>query len=217
MNRISAYIDGYNLYHALRENNWQKYYWLSLYDLMNSFVQVNSMLYQIYYFTADSYNTHSRNRQRKYLKALTADGKIKNCNLSIIYGHFKSDDVICNFCNQLAQCHNCEEILSFHHEKQTDINISLQMICDAFEEKYDIAFLLTADSDQVGTIKAIKKFTPEKKVFVIFPPGRYSSELVNAADGKYLQMSHKRLAKCQLPDDVIIEENLVVSRPQEWH
>ena len=30
MNRVIAYIDGYNLYHGLREQNWKRFYWLNL-------------------------------------------------------------------------------------------------------------------------------------------------------------------------------------------
>ena len=32
MNRVIAYIDGYNLYHGLREQGWKRFYWLIFKD-----------------------------------------------------------------------------------------------------------------------------------------------------------------------------------------
>jgi len=39
MDRVIAYIDGYNLYYGLREQGWKRYYWLNLQKLAGQFLR----------------------------------------------------------------------------------------------------------------------------------------------------------------------------------
>lgn len=74
------------------------------------------------------------------------------------------------------------EILRGHHvpadggysEKQSDINVALSVICDGEDDKYDAAFLLSANSDQVATANFFNdRLAPQGKVlFATNPPGQ---------------------------------------------
>lgn len=80
-----VYIDRYNLYYGLRSAYQGKYKWLDLQALSESFLQDNVELIGIKYFTAITGSlSESKNRQKIYLKALTAHC----CKLEIIYGRF---------------------------------------------------------------------------------------------------------------------------------
>ena len=34
MNRVIAYVDGFNLYYGLRSKEWKQFYWLNIQDLL---------------------------------------------------------------------------------------------------------------------------------------------------------------------------------------
>jgi len=102
-----------------------------------------------------------------------------------------------------------------HEEKMTDVNIATEMLTDAFEDKFDTALLVTADSDLVPTIRALKRLFPTKQIVVFFPPGRYSAQLKIVAD-RQLTIGRGTLAKSQFPDRIIKADGHVLERPQRW-
>lgn len=63
-----------------------------------------------------------------------------------------------------------------HHEKMTDVNIAVQMLSDAFQDQFDVALLVSADSDLVGLITTLRQLFPLKRVIVAFPPRRCAEE-----------------------------------------
>jgi len=132
--RVNVYIDGFNLYYGLRDSGWKKYYWLNLYKLGNSLCSSTQALQNVKYFTSKiSKPRDKRRRQEKYLSALgTLSG------LSIHYGRYQS----------LKQhCSNCERVYYDTNEKRTDVNIATHMLVDAFQNSFDTAILISADSD----------------------------------------------------------------------
>ena len=162
MESVAAYIDAYNLYHSLKENNWKRYYWLDIPSLLQNLLRPNQKLTTVYYFTSTSPMPGSKKRQQIYIEALESNSLRNQIFFKTIRGKFKPEDIVCNTCNDYAFCRSCDELITIYHEKETDVNISVKMISDAYQELYDTVLLLTADSDQVGTIKTIKEY--ERKV-----------------------------------------------------
>ena len=64
------------------------------------------------------------------------------------------------------------------------------MLTDAFQNAFDTALLVSADSDLVGPVRTIQTLFPAKRVVVVFPPARRSAALQKTAY-KYVY-----LAKC---------------------
>ncbi len=216
MENVAAYIDGYNLYHGLKERNYQKYYWLDIPKLIQNELKDNQQLSLVYYFTSPSPKHDSRIRQITYVDALKTNSLTNQILFKVIWGRFVPDEIRCNNCGDLAICPKCDQKLSYYHEKETDVNISVQVITDAYEEKFDTAYLLTADSDQVGTINIIKQlWYSHKKVGVLYPPGRHSNDLNKVADFKR-HISPSALAKFQLPETVTLSNGYVLKRPDSW-
>jgi len=56
----------------------------------------------------------------------------------------------------------------------TDVNISVEVMADAFQNQFDIALVLSADSDLVGPIETVRRLFPTKRMVVAFPPKRTS-------------------------------------------
>ena len=126
-------------------------------------------------------------------------------DFSIYYGHFLSDTIV---------CHQCGHTYTTNHEKMTDVNISVELMKDAFEDRFDVAFLITADSDLVPTIHAVRQLFKNKRVVAIFPPGRFSVAIKQAANG-VLHISHLELAKSVFPDEVV-KDGVIMRRPARW-
>ncbi len=201
MNRVIAYIDGYNLYYGLRDNGWKRFYWLNLQHLAGQFLNSNETLLETKYFTTIvKHPDDKRRRQQVYLEALQTLR-----NFSIFYGHFLSDTITCR---------NCGHTYKTHHEKMTDVNISVELMKDAFQDRFDVALLISADSDLVSPIHSIQQLFPNKKVTSIFPPGRFSSALKSIAT-RTLRMGVLELAKSLLPNQ-INKNGIVLNRPVTW-
>ena len=79
MQRIIAYVDGFNLYYGLRSMGWRRLYWLDVHRLAENLLKPGQPLVRVHYFTARIAsrpgNEGTRKRQGTYLDALeTLDG-----------------------------------------------------------------------------------------------------------------------------------------------
>ena len=202
MDNVIAYIDGYNLYFGLREKGWKRFYWLNLRRLAELFLKPNQILIETKYFTTIVKRPDDkRRRQQVFLEALQTLPI-----LSIFYGHFLSDSITCR---------RCGHTYTTHHEKMTDVNISVELMKDAFQDRFDLALLISADSDLVSPVRTVQQLFPQKKVITIFPPGRFSSALKSVSSG-ILRIGHVELSKSMFPDQVI-KNGIILQRPVSWH
>jgi uncharacterized LabA/DUF88 family protein len=201
MTRVIAYIDGYNLYYGLRDRGWKRFYWLDLQKLAEQYLRSDEELSETKYFTTIVKKPDDkRRRQQVYLEALQTIPK-----LSMFYGHFLSDTITCR---------NCGHTYTTHHEKMTDVNISVELMKDAFQDKFDTALLISADSDLVSPIRTIHQLFPNKKVTSIFPPRRFSLAL-RSVSARTLHMGHLELTKSLLPDQVN-KNGIILNCPISW-
>ena len=106
-------------------------------------------------------------------------------------------------------------MLVTYHEKMTDVNISVELMTDAFQDRFDVALLLSADSDLVGPIDTVRRLYSAKQVIVAFPPKRSSFALQKIATAT-LHIGHNELSKGQFPDTVVKSSSVSLRRPTEW-
>lgn len=202
MARVIAYIDGFNLYYGLRESQMRRYYWLNLREVASRLLKPTQTLERVNYFTSIVSSPPDKNRRQAiYLEALSTLP-----DFSIHYGHYLADSVVCRHCGHKHVT---------HHEKMTDVNIATELLTDAFADRYDVALLISADSDLVGPIRRVRQLFPEKRVVVVFPPARHSNALKQAATG-ILHLDRTTLAQSVFPDRVIKPDGFALERPLEW-
>ena len=203
MQRTIAYIDGYNLYYGLRsKKGWKRFYWLNLQELAQLFLKPHQSLVATKYFTTlVTTPADKKKRQTVFIEAL----KTLN-DFTIHYGHYLEDTVTCN---------NCGHTYTTYHEKMTDVNMAVELMCDAFQDRFDAALLVSGDSDLVGPIKAIKRLFPQKRIITVFPPNRVSSALKRTAHG-YEHITRNILLKSVFPDQVPKPDGFVLQRPPRW-
>ena len=202
MKKVTAFIDGFNLYHSLALNSrTKKYRWLDLKKLCQCFItQSNEILTDVYYFTAlAKWDKGKVIRHEQYIKAL------ETTNTQIIYGNFKYIT---------KKCRICYKRYKTFEEKETDVNIGLYLLSTAFQNKFDKFFLLTADSDLVPAIKMVQKYFPDKESHVIIPiHGRAASLKQIANKNSKIKVEH---LKNSVFSHNIQSPNGTITKPKNW-
>lgn len=200
--RLNFYVDGFNLYFGLREAGWRRFYWLNIHNLAASLAGPNQCLESVKYFTSHVKGEQDKkDRQITYLEALgTLDG------LFIYYGKYQRTP---------KKCAHCGKKNRVHSEKMTDVNIATELLCDAFQDSFDDAVVVSADSDLSAPIKAVKRLFPEKRIVIAFPPKRTSKELIRIADA-YLTIGRRKISAGQFPGSVKRADGFELVKPEEW-
>jgi uncharacterized LabA/DUF88 family protein len=211
-----AFIDGFNMYHALDHfphapdtGRYRKYKWLCFRSLMSQFLDSESEeLGCVFLFTAFPNWPGSEAKSRRHQTFVDA---LKIRGVETILGEFKKKIVECKG--------TCCDFFEGREEKQTDVNIATSIIQKARD--CDILMLVTADSDQVPAVRLFRELYPLKSVYIIPPIGRNSKELVRAAGrGSRKVMLESHLAAAQMPNPVqVLRDGRVISRivkPTTW-
>lgn len=202
MDRVITYIDGFNLYFGLRSSHWRRYYWLNLQLLSENLLKPGQQLLFTKYFTSRVARPASKHhRQTTYLDALTSLS-----NFSVTFGQYQHNPHTCPKCGHV-------EIIP--NEKMTDVNIAVEILGDAYQNHFDTALLISADSDLTAPIEKVRQLFPGKRIVVGFPPRRASKELMKVASA-YFHIGRGVIANSQFPDQVTTASGYVLHRPAEW-
>jgi uncharacterized LabA/DUF88 family protein len=199
--RVIAYIDGFNLYFGMREAGFDQCRWLNVKKLVESLLQPNQELVGVKYYTSRvSNNPDKQKRQSTYLDALSSVG------VEIFYGNYQDNNL---------ECKRCGNVWKSAKEKMTDVNIATAIIVDAFKENYDMAMLISGDSDLTPPIKEVHNLFKNKRVFIAFPPKRHNSSMAIVAKGSLI-IGRKKLVDSQFDEEVISKTGYKLKIPNEW-
>jgi uncharacterized LabA/DUF88 family protein len=201
--RVIIYIDGFNFYFGLKSKNWKKYYWLDIVAFFSEFIKDYQELVEVNYFSAPSIETDKNKRQSLFFSANKLNPKF-----ILQLGYYSSKKM---------KCFQCGNSIQKHEEKQTDVNIATQIIGNVIKGKSDISILVSADSDLLPPLKLLREIAPTHKVFVYFPPKRYSSELRNFCDAFLnLENYETRFKSNVFPMEVEMPNGFKLKRPDTW-
>jgi uncharacterized LabA/DUF88 family protein len=167
--RVAAYIDGYNLYHGVRQDG-RRYLWLDLVGLVRSLLEPEQRLVVVRYFTARRRNDPpAEHRQQTYLNALAAHSSV----LEIKHGRFQEKP---------RRCRSCGPTWPDYEEKESDVALGSSLIKDGVKGLFDAALIISADADMSPAILALKEFVPSVRVIAAMPPNRNSARLSKVCD-----------------------------------
>ncbi len=203
--RVIAYIDGFNLFFGMKEMKWKRYYWLNIRALIESILKPGQSLFGVKYFTAmvsaTQKDPEKSKRQSTYLDALgTLD------SVEIIKGHYLS---------KTARCKQCGCRWVRFEEKMTDVNIATQLLIDSYNNRFDTAILVSADSDLCPPVSEIRQRFPDKKIVAVFPPGKRSMHMQSFASA-YMVLWKEKIAAAQFPDEIVLANGYTLKRPEKW-
>ena len=203
MDRVITYIDGFNLYFGLKDKGWKRYYWLNLKKLSEKILIKEQELVSVKYFTSRVSSPPTKvKRQGIFIEALESLN-----DLEIFYGKYQANPYTCSKCRQISRIQN---------EKMTDVNIAVEMLADAYQDKFDTAILISADSDLKAPIQKVLELFPKKRVTVAFPPSRYSFELNKSASASFT-LGRKRISESIFEDEVLKSNGYKLVKPVEWN
>jgi uncharacterized LabA/DUF88 family protein len=161
MQKVIVYIDGFNFYHAIKSLSpgtlRNKY--VNLWTLSEALLQPHQTLEGVKYFSA-----FAKWRVRSYPKHFRYVEQLRDAGVTPIMAHFK---------NKSKRCNSCGTTWIEHEEKETDIRIALALFEDAVDDKFDLAIIISADSDLVPVIEQVNSRFPNKYIFLAVPPKRY--------------------------------------------
>ena len=208
MARIAFFIDGFNLYHSLDylrtgpdHFKYRRYKWCNLHKLASLFVGKLDSLQQVLLFTAfATWDPGKVARHRLFIRANESVG------VSVVLGEFKRKEKLCYLCHQRYPT---------FEEKQTDVNIALQLLQLAILDQYDRAVIVSGDTDLIPAIKAVRLTFPHKQIGIIIPIGRSSEDLIKQADFKHKMREH-HLASSRFPDIVTLADKSTLECPPSW-
>lgn len=202
--RVAFYIDGFNLYFGIRGSGLGRYLWLDLYAFSRNLLKPSQTLVGVSYFTARiSTPEKKRQRQNVYLGSL---GTLSADVFSVAYGNFQRNPSVCQDCGAQSEVPN---------EKQTDVNIAVSMLTDAFKDRFDVALLISADSDLCPVVSAVQTLFPKKRVVAVFPPGRASKELAGTATACF-SIGRAKLSQSQFPNPMTLPSGFELKKPDLW-
>ena len=202
--RVISYIDGFNLYFGIKASDSRHHLWLDLVALSRNLSMPFQDIVEVKYFTARISGPGSKQkRQSTYLDAL---GTLDAAVFKMFFGKYQDEPQKCRLCGG-------EDTVS--HEKMTDVNIAVEMMSGAFQDRFDTALLISADSDLCPPVSAICSLFPEKRVVVGFPPARRSGELAKVASNMFV-VGRTSLAKSQFPVEIRTSSGVVLKKPATW-
>jgi len=187
----------------MKRKKWKHCYWYDPQRLALGLCRPDEELVFCKYFTARvANNPGKQKRQSDYLDALGACSQAE-----IFWGRYKDEEHTCT---------KCFEVNKVPKEKMTDVNIAVEILRDAFEDKWDRVVLVSGDSDLVPPFRAVRDLFPKKERMIAWPPDQFTSELGQLNSGQSVSIGRMRLEAATLPEEVTLKNGYVVKRPDRW-
>ncbi len=207
--RTSVYIDGFNFYYrALRGTPFK---WLDPLALVTQLLSPANVVTTIRYYTArvsGHVDPDQPRRQQLYLDALQSIP----C-LSICYGSFLASPKRRPLVHPPADGPRFVEVMNFE-EKGSDVNLASHLIHDGWRGAYDVAVVISKDTDLVEPIRIVTQELG-KPVGILCPPPPLSPQM--AAVAKFIRtIRPQHLRKAQFPNPLPLPDGRVVTKPDTW-
>lgn len=204
----NVYIDAFNLYYGCLKGT--AYRWLDL-EIFCQILLPRDKIKHIKYFTAriSAWPSDPQKpiRQQTYLRALETLPSV-----SIIYGHYLSHVAKMPLAKPQPSGPRFADVIKTE-EKGSDVNLATHLLHDAWRNDYDVAVVITNDSDLVEPIR-IAKQDLGKTVGILNPQKHPSNELRKHCD--FLkQIRPSALARSQFPP-VLTDANGQFHKPTSW-
>lgn len=217
--RTIVYIDGFNLYFRLLQKR-PALKWLNIKALAGHVLKPANQIVAVRYYTArvsGRLDAHAPARQQNYLDALATIPEI-----SVHMGMFLSSEKFAGLVHPpefrpaatLPQpWPDVVKVLKVE-EKGSDVNLACHLLLDAFQGNFDVAAVLSNDSDLVEPIRIATQVL-HKPVGLLSPVSNPNPEL-SRASSFIRRLSVSDLAACQFPDPLPRPGEPSLVKPALW-
>jgi uncharacterized LabA/DUF88 family protein len=189
--RTYVYIDGFNFYYGCIRNT--PYRWLDLFRFAQAMLPKNEVM---------SVPT-KQVRQQTYLRALATITQIQ-----VFLGSFQAHAAK----RPSADGMGSVEVIEMK-EKGSDVNLATELLVDGFTGAYDVAAVVSNDSDLVAPIRAVRTKL-KKPVGIINPHQRQSVDLKSCAS--FIKEVRTWTLQQSLLPPVLADANGEIRKPSGW-
>ncbi|HEX8940145.1 MAG TPA: NYN domain-containing protein [Candidatus Limnocylindrales bacterium] len=224
--RVVVYIDGYNLYYGSLKST--PYKWLDPYALACALLPGDS-IEAVHYFTARVAATPGNpgvaQRQDVYLRALATLPRVhvregfyllKQDRLIKVQPLNPANPKIPNPANHTVEVWRNEE-------KGSDVNIATQLLLDAFDGNFDLAVVISNDSDLAWPILKVRQkfgrpvgvFKPERPASYPSARPRPDSQVLKKSARWFRRIEERHLVASQLPA-TMTDARGTIAKPGGW-
>ena len=227
--KIRVYIDGYNLFYGRLKSkedpivnaHRRKLRWVDPKKLVKQFLRGEYNLEQINFYTTDIDALYpgdkSPSRQQEYYKALmTIEG------MNIVKGRFSKNPTLMP-AYPITCLQNEDGTTSIKklrvlktEEKRSDVNIAAHLVMDACLKKFDMAVLVSNDSDLLEPLRIIHSLG--KKFLILSPSEKYCFDFVDNLDPKCMRkIQEKHIIAAQFPNEIRDAASTLIAKcPPKW-
>jgi uncharacterized LabA/DUF88 family protein len=142
-------------------------------------------------------------RQNAYLRAL----QLTCQKLKIVKGLFLVDEAY------RAKVEDSDSLVKVYlpEEKGSDVNLSVHMVYEACKNEYDVAVVLTNDTDMSEAFRIVSQEL-QKKIILIQPHRVKTAKKLRKYCFDVLRIEPEDLANNQMPDNI----GSKIKRPEKW-
>lgn len=217
--RTIVYVDGFNLYFRLLAQR-PAVKWLNVKTLAEKVLKPANVIVGVRYYTArvsGRIDAHAPSRQQIYLDALGTVPEI-----SVHMGSFLLSEKFAGlvkppeFRPRVTMTPPWPDVVKVIkvEEKGSDVNLASHLLLDAFQGSFDVAAVLSNDSDLVEPMRIVTKVLG-KPVGLLSPVSNPTPDLKNVASF-IKRISLSDLAGCQFPDPMLLADGSTLNRPATW-
>ncbi len=210
MKRTYVYVDGFNLYYRALKKTSHK--WLNLKLLSESLLDDDNSVERINYYTAmisGKRDPSAPSRQHAYLRALGTLPEVLIHRGSFLVAEKWA--ALADPPTMLVRPSPVTALVVKTEEKGSDVNLASHLIRDAFQERFDVAVVLSNDTDLVEPIRIVVEELG-KPVGLICPSSRPAKSLVDVASF-VRHITPARLAAAQFPAAI---PGTAIRKPSRW-
>lgn len=148
-------FDGPNFYKNLKSSGIERGH-LNIFKLATNFAGPRHVQDVIYFTSPTDSASDAENyiAQQRFFAALQASGA------TLKLGKIVKRSMVCPSCNVKYE---------YRVEKSVDVQIAMELVLGCIEDRWDVAYLITCDSDLIPAIKYVRD--KGKKVFLLLPQG----------------------------------------------
>lgn len=219
--RTIIYVDGFNLYFRMLEKR-PELKWLNIKALAEKLLKKSNKVVAVRYYTArvsGRLDPSAPARQQIYFDALSTVPEI-----SLHMGSFLSSVKFAGLVHPPSFRPNLPQqmappwpnVVRVHktEEKGSDVNLASHLLLGAFRNEYDVAAVLSNDTDLVEPIRIVTQEL--KKPVGLLSPVAYPNPQLQSVSTFIRRISYSDLAACQFADPLALPDGTNITKPLTW-
>jgi len=227
--KVVAYIDGFNLYYGVRcFKDEPRLKWCDVKKLMSGFLDRNDTLAAVKFYTARPKPAMNLTRAGTTEHFTTYTDALKSIGVKVIEGKFKDKTVAIpidrilhpDLINKRVTGKRIE--YKTYEEKETDVHLGVDLVSDAYQNLYDKALVVSADTDLLPALRCVLNYHSEKHIKVIAPPKQHLKDIKKNLAPRYpKQLSIGKIGKARLiiaclPDEIQTADGATIKIPADY-